>query len=264
MDVSDPHFVVDGTIMLPWASMHTFLVAMQVNERTLSRGTCMTVSHRGRWFVVTNRHNVTGRDQYSGRCLSPTGGVPDRLALCLPTDVSGGGWSVHGLALSDADGRPTWTEHPVHGAAVDVVALAFETPPQARCFGALLDDRDDFAVEVGDPVHAIGYRAGRPMFSVFPRWIAATLKTPLADRWSDLPAFLIDGPTAAGSSGSPVLAYREPAEDLRRSDGSRIGASWASRLLGVYSGRVPGGSGVVWNLGCVRAIVDHALATATP
>lgn len=247
--------------MLPWASMHTFLVEMQVHGLPLSRGTCLTVSHRDRWFVITNRHNVTGRNQYSNRCLSRTGGLPDQLAVCLPTNDLGNRWWVHRIPLFDEANCPTWIEHPVLGAKVDVVALAFDNPPQARCFGALLDDHFDFSVDVGEQVSAIGYRDGEPLFSGFPQWISCALETPLTAWWDGLPAFLIRGPTAKGSSGSPVLAYRENALSLCRSDGSPIGSDWATRLLGVYSGRVSDGVGLVWNLGVVREIVDHAVIT---
>lgn len=252
------HEVVDGVIQLPWASMSTFLVEMQFRGTPLSRGTCLTVSHWGRWFIVTNRHNVTGRDQYTNKCLHDMGGVPDQLAVVLPTADLGNEWWVHGIPLYDDEGEPTWSEHPTRGAAVDVVALPFEKPPQGRCFGIHVTEQDDFAVDVGDPVNCVGYRDGQPMFSAFPQWIDCTLETPLNDRWDGKPAFLIRGPTAKGSSGSPVIAYREDAQDLRRSDGSIVGSNWATRLVGLYSGRTPTGAGVVWNLTCVRDVVESA------
>lgn len=243
--------------------MHTFLVEMQVNGIGLARGTCLAISHKNQWFIVTNRHNVTGRDQYSGRCLSRTGGVPDQLAILMPTSDLGNYWHIHGLPLFDGKGQPTWTEHPVYGPDADVVALALNPPPQARLFGARLSDHDDFAVEVGDPVCAVGYRRGEPLFSAFPQWIQCALESPLAGTWEGLPAFLIKGPTAQGSSGSPIIAHREDAFNLKRADGSPIGAGWATRFLGVYSGRIADGVGIVWNFNCVREIVDRALKTTT-
>jgi hypothetical protein len=252
------HEVVGGVIQLPWASMSTFLVEMQFRGTPLSRGTCLTVSHGDHWFVVTNRHNVTGRDQYTNDCLHDMGGVPNQLAIVLPTADLGNEWWVHGIDLYDDQGEPTWSEHPSLGAAVDVVALPFDKPPQGRCFGVHVTEHNDFAVVVGNPVNCIGYRDGEPMFSAFPQWIDCTLETPLDDSWDGRPAFLIRGPTAKGSSGSPVIAYREDAQDLRRSDGSPVGSDWATRFLGIYSGRTPTGAGVVWNLACVRAVVEEA------
>ncbi|MNY10099.1 hypothetical protein D3C86_1430560 [compost metagenome] len=178
--------------------------------------------------------------------------------MLLPTLDLGNEWWVHGVALYDAAGQPTWSEHPLFGAEIDVVALPFEKPPQARCFGIHLTEHNDFALEVGDAVNCIGYRKGEPMFSAFPQWIDCRLETPLNDSWQGKPAFLIRGPTAEGSSGSPVIAYRDNAEELRRSDGTLVGSNWATRLLGLYSGRTPDGAGLVWNLACIRDVVEHA------
>lgn len=250
--------LVDGTVIIPWASMSVFLIEMRVNGRILSRGTCVAVARDDRWFIVTNRHNVTGRDQYDGRCLSPTGGLPDEVVVVLPAGRLGDDWYGHAIALFDADEGPRWTEHPEHGARVDVVALPFDRPAAARCFGMSLDDRNDFAVRPGDPVNVIGYRDALPAFAAFAQWVDGTLESPLSGGWNDLPAFLIRGETRSGLSGSPVIAIREPAFDLRRSDGSAIGSNWAERFLGIYSGRTRDGAGVVWNLDCVRAVVDAA------
>lgn len=252
-------------IEIPWANMHTFLIEMQVNGRKLARGTCIAVSRNGQSFILTNRHNVTGRDQYTNKCLSRTGGVPDHLVVCLPTQNLGNYWWCHGVPLYDASGNQLWIEHPLHGANIDVVALPFDPPPQAKCFFVLLDDIDNFSVTVGDAVHAVGYRGGNPLFSMFPQWIECTIQTQLSFQWNRLPAFLINGATAEGCSGSPVIAHREDATKLTRSDGSLIATSWASRILGIYSGRsTTEDLGVVWNLECMREIIDHASYSFAP
>lgn len=258
MVLSYPYSATDGSIVLPWASMHTFLVGMQADGITIAKGTCMAVSRHDRWFIVTNRHNVTGLNQHDESHLDPWDRIPDQLAIYLPTENLSNEWWVHGIALRDDEGRPTWTEHPIFGRQVDVVAIPFERPEQAKIFGITLDDHDDFAVEIGDEVHTIGYRGAQPEFSAFPHWIPCLLETPLTSSWNDLPAFKIRGAFSKGSSGSPVIAYREGAENLSRSDGSLIGANWTSRFLGLYSGRVSDGSGLVWNTACVRHIVDYS------
>lgn len=257
------HPVVDGVIQLPWGSMSTFLLEMRRGERILARGTCLTVSHGGRWFVVTNRHNVTGRNQYTDQPINPHGAVPDHLVLCLPTPDLGNRWWGHAMALYDEDDRPLWSEHPRLGAAVDVVALPFDKPPEARCFGVMLDDHCDFPVEVGEPLHVVGYRDGEPLFSAFPQWIETRLRSDRSGEWNGLPAFLVEGRLAPGSSGSPVFAYRTETADLRCSDGGPVGSDWATRFMGVYSGRTPESLGVVWNLEAVRAAVEAALLLET-
>ena len=258
---SYPYAPKNGVIQLPWECMYTFMLEPRFGERVLGRGTCFSVSRNGRWFIVTNRHNVTGHRQGTRVCINEHGLVPDHLVIALPTNQLGDRWWGHAIKVRDDDWSPLWVEHPTYGGQVDVVALAFDRPPQAKVFGALLDDLNDFAVTPGDVAHALGYRRGEPEFSLFPQWIECAVQTPIEAHWEDLPRFLVQGDFFHGSSGSPVLAYREDAFELPRSDGSPVSASEASRLLGIYSGRVVGAEdlGVVWNLGCVREVVDHAL-----
>lgn len=247
--------------------MTTFYVQPQCKGETLGSATCFAVSHKDRWFLVTNRHVVTGIDQNTNFVEDKHGRVPDELAILLPAaGILGRDWYVHGERLYDDDGMPLWTEHPELAGRVDVVALEFHKPAEARCFGAVLDDLHDFAVDPGDPVTAIGYRGGEADFLFFAQWIECELETPLTEAQHDLPRFLVNGPVAKGSSGSPVVAYRENAEALVRSDGTMIGSNWASRLLGVYSGRLLKQAtddpdhqlGVVWNLQCLRDIIRAA------
>jgi hypothetical protein len=256
-----PYASVNGVIQLPWESMYTFMVVMGAGKITLATGTCFCVSRNEKWFIVTNRHNVTGLNQHTNVCLDPNGRVPLQLTVILPTGNLGNEWWSHVIRVRDDDWSPLWIEHPVYGRKIDVVAFPIIRPPEARFFGASLDDANDFPLEVGDAAHAVGYRRGEPEFSLFPQWIPCTLETSLQSRWNELPAFLVRGNFFRGSSGSPVLAYREDAQNLRRSDGSVIASNWASRLLGLYSGRVIGNEnlGVVWKVECIREIIDHTL-----
>lgn len=261
MRPSYPYALKDGVIELPWACMHTFMLELRAGDKIIGKGTCFSVSRNGRWFILTNRHNVTGHRQGTTVCINEHGLVPDHLVLALPTRQLGEFWWAHAIKVRDDDWSPLWVEHPVYGADVDVVALPLDRPPEARLFGVELDDLNDFAVGVGDLAHALGYRRGEPEFALFPQWIECSVQTPIEAHWKGLPRFLVRGDFFHGSSGSPVLAYREDAFALRRSDGSLVGASSVARLLGIYSGRVVGAEdlGVVWNLECVREIVDHAL-----
>ncbi|HEX8062860.1 MAG TPA: trypsin-like peptidase domain-containing protein [Allosphingosinicella sp.] len=238
--------------------MYTFRIEMAFGERSLAIGTCLSVSHRDRWFILTNRHNVTGRHQKTGRALHKLGAVPDRVLVYLPTRDLANRWWVHIIHLYQDD-EPVWIEHPTCPQA-DVVALPFDRPPEARCFGILLDDPFDFRVDVGDAVTAIGYPLGKPEFSLFPQWIPCKLATPHDQPFDEMPAFLIEGETRKGSSGSPVVAHRADASGLTRSDGRPLGTNWATRFLGIYSGRLirRENTGLVWSLDCVRALVEAA------
>ena len=58
-------------------SMQSLLLKMQFNGQLLSTGTGFIVRTPIGPVLVTNRHNVTGRDQNTGQPLSRTGAIPN-------------------------------------------------------------------------------------------------------------------------------------------------------------------------------------------
>jgi hypothetical protein len=115
----------------PWNNAVAFL-SMLFGEQEISTGSCFFWRHDGRTYLVTNWHNLAGRNPLTGQPMSPTGGIPDRVRFMAYKRVSAP--DVHGyfelayvpvevpLCKSDFTG-PKWFEHPSLGRKVDVAAL---------------------------------------------------------------------------------------------------------------------------------------------
>ncbi|HYD88866.1 MAG TPA: hypothetical protein VEA80_15435 [Vitreimonas sp.] len=60
-------------------SVKSLIIKMTVKGTALSTGTAFVANSKKGPVLVTNRHNVTGRHQQTGKPLSPTGGFPDAI-----------------------------------------------------------------------------------------------------------------------------------------------------------------------------------------
>ena len=64
-------------------SLKSLFIETFFGDQLLSTGTATLVSndHGSHCALITNRHNVTGRHQETGECLSKTLGVPDNIVI---------------------------------------------------------------------------------------------------------------------------------------------------------------------------------------
>ncbi len=64
-------------------TMKSLLIEMRRGDRVLATGTAflVTETHETPCVLVTARHNVTGRHQGTGQCLSPHGTIPDAITI---------------------------------------------------------------------------------------------------------------------------------------------------------------------------------------
>ncbi len=89
---------------------------------------------RSRCAVITNRHNVTGRHQETGACLSKTSGIPNNIVIHFHRSVPHiGEWKTVNLPLYREGGELYWIEHPLLGSAADLVALNVEWAGDVIC-----------------------------------------------------------------------------------------------------------------------------------
>jgi hypothetical protein len=122
-------------------------------------------------------------------------------------------------------------------------------------------------IEVADDVFVIGYPFGKGGLEIpiLPVWKRASIASePSLSYYTDgRDCFLIDTTTRSGMSGSPVIAYKTGA--FRTTDSDRLSVvpnGFASKLLGVYSGRIDGYSkddsfvGVIWKEKLINEIID--------
>jgi Trypsin-like peptidase domain len=240
-----------------------FLVPTTAGQ-VIGSATGFIVQREGTAYLVTNRHVVTGRDQFTGKTLHDMGALPDALTIlhALPQKPDRQEWEGRTERLFGKDGVPRWREHPQWGDKVDVVAL-----PLVEVSGVELYPYDPWTVPpikmravVSDFVNIVGFPFGRNAGGGFAIWTKGSIATDPDLDFDDLPAFLVDARTRQGQSGSPVILYSPPGPVALESESGAMGVFDApmTELLGVYSGRINAESdlGYVWKRSCLVEIVD--------
>jgi hypothetical protein len=105
-------------------SIQSLFIEMQFDGQSLSTGTAFVVNTPTKGpHLVTNRHNVTGRNQETGKPLSKTGGVPNNLVIFHNKLGNIGHWVMRQEPLYKHDESPRWIEHPTLEHQADFVAL---------------------------------------------------------------------------------------------------------------------------------------------
>ncbi|EHK9050356.1 trypsin-like peptidase domain-containing protein [Vibrio vulnificus] len=242
-------------------------IEMKFDDTSLSVGTAFMFLHAGKTYLVTNWHNVTGRDSNSLEPLSPYSAIPNKLVLPIPiareTMEQGEmiGWESRELSLYNDD-NSIWYEHPEHGHKVDVAVIPLGGIEATKLIAA--NDTQQLGLEkitVRPSLDAfvLGYPLGISGGAKFPIWKRASIASEPEFDIDDLPKLLIDTATREGMSGSPVFAqatgYIVP-EDKPNPNDAIIGE--ARRFVGIYSGRLGSDTfqaqlGIVWK---ERAIVE--------
>jgi hypothetical protein len=213
-------------------------------------------------YLITNWHVVAMVDPNTGANLHAKAARPDRLHLQLNQSGLRWGKIPLDLPLYDADRRPTWLVHPVHGRKVDVAIITLPSCPQGAGYYSINEamPRDEqLAIRISMDVFVLGYPfgAGPPGLPIWKRGSIATEPqlAPIADKY-----FLIDSASRPGMSGAPVVL---------RSWGTRVteeGATYtiagsATRFIGVYSGRratrdfLEAQLGMVWPAELIEVII---------
>ncbi|NIY91124.1 trypsin-like serine peptidase [Vibrio diazotrophicus] len=249
-------------------SLKSLFIEMYFGEQLLSTGTATLISNtrKSHCALVTNRHNVTGRHQQTGECLSSTLGVPDNIVIHFHRPGENiGDWIKVKLPLYREDGRSFWIEHPILGEKADIVALNLNWGSDVLKIPYYLKldlDRVGMLVSPAEPVSVIGFPFGMSTSGKLPVWATGFLAQELSLISEDNPVFLIDCRTRQGQSGSPVIAFRT--SGYRTIKDNRISASLSGRVawefLGIYSGRVNEQSdlGRVWHVSALEELLNAA------
>ena len=201
-------------------------------------------------YLVTNWHVVTNKDIFTGEQLD---GVtcPDlirahasfRLAPNRPATVSNHDWvtfeqrPINLVVYHDFD-SPCWIQHKDHGKKrIDVVLVRLPTSINTTTRDSIVC-LNDYHFEplihfVGSPLFIIGYPMNEGGESArFPIWKNGTIASEPITGWKERPAFLIDGRTSKGMSGSPVIR-RTFGPVLDSSMTNQLGAAVTSEFLGI-------------------------------
>ncbi|MBI6511430.1 trypsin-like peptidase domain-containing protein [Proteus sp. PR00174] len=254
--------------LLHTLTFKSLFIEMYFNEQKLSSGTAFLVAndHNSHCSLITNRHNVTGRNQQTGECLNKLCATPNYIIIYFHKNNSIGEWHEVKIPLYYHDDTPRWIEDPILGSDVDVVALNL-------CWGSNITkipyfintnlDRDNLYIGPADTVSVIGFPFGISAYGKFPVWATGFIAQDLQLMSDDKPYFLIDCRARQGQSGSPVAAYRTGGYRIYEPDGkisSVLSATPKWEFLGIYSGRINSESdlGVVWSVSVISRVLNAA------
>jgi hypothetical protein len=238
---------------------------MKFKKQVLSIGTGFYYERNSQKYLITNWHNVSGRNPQTLAPLSSTSGLPDRLSLPILKTGDSINWvgmdqELYFDSQEENPTRPRWLEHPSYKNRVDVVAIPF-APPEGTEVHVIntAEHTEDMMVAISDDVFVLGYPKGIIGGGAFPIWKRASIATEPDINQDNLPKMLIDTATREGMSGSPVIAISKGG--YRTISGNQVIGKDGSKFVGVYSGRLGSDEmqaqlGIVWKAEIIDEIID--------
>lgn len=241
-------------------SVKSLLIKMYYNESYLSSATAFIAISPSGPILLTNRHNVTGKNNLTGECLSTLGAVPNKIEIYhnkvheLGSNIT----KVENL-YRDIDNfdEPLWIEHPEWNSSVDFVALKLTSLEDVEIYPYNLDEGKHMIIGVAEAVSVVGFPFGIEVGSNTAIWATGFIASEPELNYNDLPLFLIDCRSRQGQSGSAVVAYR-PDGSFNMPGGFAITGAPVTKFLGIYSGRINSESdiGLVWKASAIKELVD--------
>jgi S1-C subfamily serine protease len=235
-------------------------IRMAFGDTELGLGTGFIWQSATESYLITNWHNVTGKNPFTGKHLSETAAEPDRLRVYWMKKSAPQQRVVHEHVLRDDAGAPTWLVHPSLRQKVDVVALPLQVPADAHPFPINQLPADAITVPIATDVYVLGYPFGIGPAGL-PIWKRGSIASEPQVLDPTRPCVFIDTASRPGMSGSPVIARASGAVAME--DGSVVmNQASATRFVGVYSGRLHAADaldaqlGMMWPANFVREIVN--------
>jgi hypothetical protein len=256
-------------INISQGSVVTSQLRMFIRTTELSLGTGFFYERHGRHYLITNWHNVSGRDPRTFESLSSHAGVPDRMTVTVCKSGSLGEWIVHTRLLyldAEATEQPTspvWYVHPRLHQQVDVVAIPVEVPEGGQIYPInTMNTVPKCASSYRARSSYSGIQKGLAGGGAFPIWKRANLATEPELDLNQLPMMLVDTATREGMSGAPVVAVAT--NGYITEDGTNHIGTQGTKFAGIYSGRLGANEmqaqlGVVWKARVIDEIIDGQL-----
>ena len=239
-------------------SVMSLFLEMRFGAQPLATGTGIVVQSTRGPVLVTNRHNLTGRNPETGQPLSPTGGVPDRVLILHNKAASLGHWVQREEELYDASEKPRWVEHSKLGPKADLAALPLTQVEDVQFYSyEPAKPGPDLMVGPADVVSVVGFPFGLTGGGALAVWATGFMATEPDIDYQGLPLFLVDCRSRPGQSGSAVIAYRSGGLVAMRAGGATAFNGPVHRFLGLYSGRINAQSdlGIVWKATAISELV---------
>ena len=240
------------------ASVRSLFIETQYNGQFISSATAFAATGAsGASYLLTNRHNVTGRHWETDEPLSKTAAIPNHVKIFHNQQGKLGSWISTLEPLYDLNESPRWEEHPELGSKADFVALPLSQLKGIQLYPYQIPGADIY-VGPADIVSVIGFPFGNAAGGKLGIWATGFLASEPDVDYRDLPIQLIDCRTRQGQSGSPVIALRS-GEVVKFRDGSiGMGGGSVERFIGIYSGRINAESdlGMVWKASALVELLN--------
>ena len=254
------------SMVLSVTSFAAFQIDLKFDAIVLAKGTAFFSSVGNRTLLLTNKHNVTGRNVQTGKCLDKkNAAIPNLMSVLIPiTKAYGDGficshWQRYDIPLyvDNDEEKPAWVEHP--DPIVDLVGFKF-SPPEVNLKNLVLPAEDtNFPLNVCNRVNVIGYPFGVSTDN-FPIWSTGYIASEPAIDINGKPLMYIDSRTRSGQSGSPVVRFFHPGETVSVYGKPYVAKKPQAFLLGIYSGRINTESdiGMVWKTRAIHELFEAA------
>ncbi len=242
------------TIALP--SVQSLLIELAFGSQALSTGTAFVCESRKGPVLVTNWHNLSGRNPQTGKPLSATAALPDTVRIVHNRAGQLGNWLTKHESLI-ANGKPRWIEHPVLGDKVDFVALPLTDLQDVQLYPYDLVGGPAIAMNPAEAISVVGFPFGLQAGGSLAIWATGFVASEPQIDFNNLPIFLIDCRTRPGQSGSAVITHRNGGSVSMQDGSTAIFGGPVTKLQGIYSGRINDQSdiGMAWKVSAISELV---------
>ena len=251
------------TVSFSIESLASIKLVMKYDDTVTSTATGFFWRHDSQLFLVTNRHNVTGRNTETGKCIDKTLAVPNQIvgsAICRGGYRGNKSPIREEISIKWELGKESkWLQHPKLN-LVDVVMWPLNSSKNQILVPINENSQGNFILEVSNEVFLLGYPLGIDVEGT-PIWKRGTLASEPEMDVDGLPKLLVDTASNKGMSGSPVINKRyigRPPLVFRGTDPH-------VQLVGVYSGRTQRNGnldaqlGDVWKASVLEEIVKSGV-----
>ena len=236
-------------------------LTMKFNDTAISTATGFFWWHDSQTYLVTNWHNVAGRNAITDECLNENLAVPNRIDSSVICRAGKRGDELIRKEISikwELGEESQWLQHPKSG-QIDVVMCPIKTSVDLRLVSIDENFRRGIITEVSDEVFLLGFPLGIDVGGT-PIWKRGTLASEPEMDVEGLPILLVDTASNIGMSGSPVIIKQSFGGSSPRGVITVAGLTNV-QLVGVYSGRFKSNGdldaqlGVVWKASVLEEIV---------
>ena len=244
------------TITIDPLSCNSLYLTCIYQGTQLGTATGYIIYAKGKNYLITNWHVLSGRNPQNNQPLDQAGRTPDQISI-WHHGITRGTWISKTENLYTGS-IPRWMEH-AQGKNIDVVAIELENIDSTIKIYPIdfKLSETDLLPQIAMPVSIIGYPLGITAHGVFPVWKTGHIASEPEIDYQDLPMFLIDATTRGGMSGSPVVIRLNGGYKTRM--GSYVlSGSVATKFLGTYSGRIHQDSeiGRVWKSTVLKQLLS--------